>query len=76
MADAKVIFGAFVDYAIDLIVAGQQSGDFRAGSPTMMASFIRGAIRNTLKRRRYFPEPFTEAERDVVIDMCWSAIAA
>ncbi len=76
LADAKVIFGAFVDYAIDLIVAGQQSGDFRAGSPTMMASFIRGAIRNTLKRRRYFPEPFTKAERDVVIDMCWSAIAA
>ncbi len=76
LEDAKTIFGAFVDYAIDMIVEGQASGDFREGSPTMMASFVRGAIRNTLKRRRLFPGPLAESERQLVIDMCWDAMAA
>ncbi|WP_299750194.1 hypothetical protein [Devosia sp.] len=41
-----------------------------------MASFVRGAIRNTLKRRRTDPDPFTELERARIGSMCWQAIAA
>ena len=76
LSDAKSIFGAFVDYAIDMIREGQEAGAFRAGSPTMMASFVRGAIRNTLKRRRYSPGDLSADERRLVIEMCWQAISA
>lgn len=76
LGDAKAIFGAFVDYAIDMIRDGQEAGAFRAGSPTMMASYLRGAIRNTLKRRRYAPGALSSEERQLVIEMCWDAMVA
>lgn len=76
LADAKDIFGAFVDYAIDMISDGQAAGDIRAGSPTMLASFMRGAIRNALKRRRYNPAPLSDEERTLVADMCWKAMVS
>ena len=74
--DAKAIFGAFVDYAIDMIGDGQAVGEIRAGSPTMIASFMRGAIRNALKRRRYNPAPLSDEERLLIEEMCWQALKA
>ena len=76
LEDARAIFGSFVDYAIEMIEAAQQAGVVGAGSPTLMASFVRGAIRNTLKRRRLAADPLTEAERSLIAGMCWQAIAA
>jgi hypothetical protein len=43
--------------------------------PVMMASFVRGAIRNTLKRRRY-GDAAQPQERQQIAEMCWGAIAA
>jgi len=74
--DAKTIFGPFVDHAIEMIAGAQQAGIVRDGSPTLMASFVRGAIRNTLKRRRLQLDPLTVAERELIAGMCWRAIAA
>lgn len=74
--DAKAIFGPFVDHAIEMIGAAQDAGVVRPGSPTLLASFTRGAIRNTLKRRRLSPEPLRADERALIAAMCWDAIAA
>lgn len=76
LQDAKAIFGAFVDYAIVMIGDGQAAGEIRPGSPTIMASFMRGAIRNALKRRRYNAEPLSTAERALIAQMCWQAMRA
>ena len=73
--DAQAIFGPFVDYAVDMIAGAHQAGIVQDGSPTLMASFVRGAIRNTLKRRRLQPDPLTAAEHELIAGMCWRAIA-
>jgi AcrR family transcriptional regulator len=76
LGDAKVIFQPFVDYAIDLIAAAQAAGVVRPGAPTMLASYVRGAIRNSIKRRRMRTDPITSEELDLIADMCWQALAA
>lgn len=76
LEDAKAIFGPFVDDAIEMIADAQAAGIVRPGAPTLIASFLRGAIRNTLKRRRTLPAPLAPDERTLIATMCWSAIAA
>ena len=76
LSDAQAIFGHFVDYAIAMIAGAQAAGVVRQGAPTMLASHIRGAIRNSMKRRRMRPEPITADEMDLIADMCWQALAA
>jgi len=76
MEDAGKIFGPLVDHAIAMIAEAQAAGAVRQGPPTLLASFMRGAIRNTLKRRRTDPAPLTGEERDLIAAMCWSALAA
>ncbi|QDZ12702.1 TetR/AcrR family transcriptional regulator [Devosia ginsengisoli] len=76
LRDAKAIFGAFVEHGIAMIEAAQAAGVVRAGPPTMIMSFMRGSIRNTLKRRRMTETRLTDADRQLVAAMCWAAIAA
>jgi AcrR family transcriptional regulator len=74
--DAKTVFGPFVLHGIGLIEAAQAAGVVRSGTPTMIMSFVRGSIRNTLKRRRSTTETLPRDDRQLVADMCWAAIAA
>lgn len=76
LSDARTIFGAFVEHGIAMIEAAQAAGLARAGPATMIMSFVRGSIRNTLKRRRMTETRLSAADRQLVADMCWAAIAA
>ncbi len=75
LEDATTVFGPFVAQGITMIEAAQSAGVVRAGKPTMIASFLRGAIRNTLKRRRLTETQLAPNDRALVIEMCRSAIA-
>lgn len=74
--DAAAIFGPFVLHGNTMIEAAQAAGVVRAGTPTMIMSFLRGSIRNTLKRRRLTETRLARADRQLVVDMCWAAIQA
>lgn len=76
LGDAQTIFGPVVQHGIDLIGAAQAAGVVRAGSATMIMSFMRGAIRNTLKRLRAGEARLSARDRALVADMCWAAIRA
>ncbi len=76
LEDAKTVFGPFVVHGIAMIEAAQSAGVVRAGTPTMITSFLRGSIRNTLKRRRLSETKLRPDERALVTAMCWAAIAA
>jgi len=76
LGDAKAIFAPFVDHATDMLAEAQHAGTVRAGPTDMIASFVRGSIRNTLRRRRMRPEPLRDEERTLIATMCWNAIAA
>jgi AcrR family transcriptional regulator len=74
--DAKTVFGPFVQHGIAMIEAAQTEGAVRVGTPTMITSFLRGSIRNTLKRRRLTEKVLAAADRQLVADMCWAAVRA
>ncbi len=76
MGDAAAIFGPFVLDGNAMIEAAQASGVVRAGTPTMIMSFLRGSIRNTLKRRRQSETILNSDDRQLVAAMCWAAIRA
>lgn len=76
LRDATAIFGPFVLHGNAMIEAAQQDGAVRAGPPAMIMSFLRGSIRNTLKRRRQSEGALASADRQLVADMCWSAVKA
>lgn len=76
LTEAHRIFGSFVDHSTIMIEAAGRDGVVKDGAPMMMASFVRGAIRNTLKRRRRGPAELSELERSLIAAMCWDAIAA
>lgn len=74
--EAAAIFGPFVDHAARMLQDAQLAGAVNDMDVRLMASFVRGAIRNTLKRRRADPRPLAEPERSRIATMCWQAIAA
>ena len=74
--EAAAIFGPFVDHAVGMLDDARGARVVRDGPLSLMASFVRGAIRNTLKRRRTNPNPLEDGERTLLADMCWAAIAA
>lgn len=76
ISEAAEIFGQFVDHSSEMLKAAQTAGVVRAGPILLMASFVRGAIRNTLKRRRMNEAPFLPDERAHLAQMCWDAVAA
>ncbi|MFD1790258.1 hypothetical protein ACI2JN_11655 [Ochrobactrum teleogrylli] len=69
------LFRDFLAYTDAIILAAQEAGSVRSGSPKFLASFARGATRHTLKRRRPNPLPLEPEERQLIIDMCWSALS-
>ena len=75
-SDASAIFGPFVLHGNAMIEVVQAAGVVRAGTPTMIMSFLRGSIRNTLKRRRLTATAMATVDRKLVADMCWAAIKA
>lgn len=74
--EAKAIFGKHVMQGNAMIEAAQAAGHVRAGPSAMIMSYVRGAIRNTLKRRRQSDGTLAESEKRLVADMCWAAIRA
>ncbi|KKB80362.1 hypothetical protein VW35_08230 [Devosia soli] len=72
--DAKAVFGPFVQHGIGLIEAAQAAGAVREGLPTLIMSFVRGAIRNALKRLRQKGSKLAPKDRRMIADMCWAAI--
>lgn len=76
LTEAHRIFGAFVDHSTIMLDAARRDGVVKDIAPTMMASFVRGAIRNTLKRRRNGGPLLSAAEGQQIAAMCWSAVAA
>lgn len=76
LGDAKAIFAPFVEHATAMLADAQRAGAVRPGATDMIASFVRGSIRNTLRRRRMRTEPLSEDERSLIASMCWNAIAA
>lgn len=73
--DAKAVFGPFFLHGVAMVETAQAEGVVREGTPTMIMSFVRGAIRNTLKRQRQTEARLTMTDRELVANMCWSAIA-
>lgn len=76
ISEAAEIFGQFVEHSNGMLKAAQAAGVVRAGPILLMASFVRGAIRNTLKRRRMTETSLSQEERAQLAQMCWDAIAA
>lgn len=74
--EATSIFGPFIDHAAVMLEDARVAGVVIDMPVRLMASFVRGAIRNTLKRRRVDPSPLLEAERVQLAAMCWQAITA
>ncbi len=76
LGDAKAIFAPFIDHSLVMLADAQRAGTVRPGPTDMIASFVRGSIRNTLRRRRMRPEPLSGDERGLIASMCWNAVAA
>ncbi|WP_240229367.1 TetR/AcrR family transcriptional regulator [Devosia lacusdianchii] len=74
--DAITVFAPFVAHGIAMIELAQADGVVRPGPATMIISFVRGSIRNTLRRRRLTASTLSKDDRDLVAAMCWAAIAA
>lgn len=74
-ADIAATFSGFLDYTRRLFEDGQKTGQVREGQSFLLASFVRGAIRHAIKRRRLDPRPIATEEVDQIADMCWQAIA-
>lgn len=75
-SEAEAIFGPLVVYGKRLVTDAQREGAARAFSPELMNSFVRGAIRNTLKRLRDTESSLSSRQRRSLAEMCWAAIAA
>lgn len=74
--EAKAIFGTHVLHGIAIMEAAQAAGFVRAGPASMIMSFVRGSIRNTLKRRRQTDGALAYTEKQLIAEMCWAAIKA
>ncbi|WBU53760.1 TetR/AcrR family transcriptional regulator [Paracoccus sp. SCSIO 75233] len=68
-------FETFINYSINLLDDAKSAGVVADRPSAMMASFVRGAIRNTLKRHLDIHEVLGPEDRLALEDMCWQAIA-
>lgn len=74
--DITATFGGFVEYTRVLFEGAQKAGVVREGRPYLLGSFVRGAIRHTIKRRRFDPTPIEDSEYAWIADMCWRSVQA
>ncbi|MCV9999658.1 TetR/AcrR family transcriptional regulator [Pararhizobium sp. YC-54] len=70
------IFDRVTEHSIAIFSEAQEGGPGWGLSPKLAGSFVRGAIRNTLKRHRAAGEDLTEAHRAGIMRMCWNALAS
>jgi AcrR family transcriptional regulator len=75
LTDIAATFSGFVDYTRRLFEGARAAGVVREGRAYLLGSFVRGAIRHTIKRRRLDPTPIDESEYAWIADMCWKAVA-
>lgn len=73
--DVAEIFKALRSYNSSLFAEGQAQGILKPMSPRAMAGFVGGGIRNALRWHRIENRPLTDAARNDIARMCWSAIA-
>lgn len=74
-SEIATAFSSFLTYSGALFAEAQQAGVLREGSAYLLGSFVRGAIRHSIKRRRMVdPDPIATSECDVIADMCWRAV--
>lgn len=72
--DIRSIFWAVTEHSIAVFM---RSGHDEAEAPLsaqLTGSFIRGAIRNTLKRHRATGEPLSESQINRIVTMCRNAL--
>lgn len=72
--DAFRIFGPLVIHGRQLLEDAQAVGAIRPGPSGPMMSFVRGAVRNVLKHRRYDTGELFDEERQHIAKMCWDAL--
>ncbi|MCC6983557.1 MAG: hypothetical protein IT535_09835, partial [Bauldia sp.] len=64
-----------IDYGKSLVLEGQRDGAIRDFPGDLLNSFLRGSIRNTLKRLRGKNGSLTPKLRRQLAELCWSTIA-
>jgi AcrR family transcriptional regulator len=75
-SELRRAFAPVTAFTSKLIEEAKAAGLLRDLPVSDMGGFIGGGIRNVLKWRRSDGSPLTQAERDHIAEMCWSAIAA
>lgn len=75
IAEVGAIFEKVTEHSIAVFSEAQEGGPGWGISPKLAGSFVRGAIRNTLKRHRATGEVLNEAQRAGIMRMCWNALA-
>lgn len=75
LTDIAATFSGFVEYTRVLFEGAREAGVVREGRAYLLGSFVRGAIRHTIKRRRLDPAPIADSEYGWIAEMCWQAVA-
>jgi AcrR family transcriptional regulator len=74
-SEAENIFGKMVEFGKQLAREGQDDAALKIFPPELTNSFVRGAIRNLLKRMRASGTKLTPRLRQDIADMCRDAIS-
>lgn len=69
------LFLPFVTYSVEVLSDAHPERE-EGMSAQLRGSFVRGAIRNTLKRHRATGAEMSEQLKMRIVDMCWAAITA
>lgn len=69
------IFDTVTSHSIAVFSSAQERDPDSGLSAKLAGSFVRGAIRNTLKRHRATGRPLSEQQKRRIIRMCWNALA-
>lgn len=72
----SAIFSKITEHSIAVFSEAQEDGPEWGLSAKLAGSFVRGAIRNTLKRHRLTSETLTSEQRAGIVRMCWNALAS
>lgn len=74
LEELAVIFDKVTEHSIAVFSEAQEGGPGWGISPQLAGSFVRGAIRNTLKRHRATGDDMNDAQRAGIMRMCWNAL--
>jgi AcrR family transcriptional regulator len=71
--DITTIFERVTEHSIAVFTPPGRQSDGEL-SPQLVGSFVRGAIRNTLKRHRSAGETLADAQKERIVEMCWNVV--